>query len=1774
MADEELDQLAKIADLKKKRRGLKAALTRNRNYLKGVVKNDIDQKIIIELNCRLEKVEPLFEIFNSIQLEIDYLAPDSLEDEEIEHDDFERQYFDFIAEVKKIIIDNKKGFFFSGDKVLNSMPQSNITGNQQVDNETNKTVPSSSQAAVTDHSQVNNIIDNVITSSLESQSIKLPIIKLPVFKGEYEKWLEFRDAFKALVHSNNNLSEIQKYYYLKSSLEAEASEVIQNMEVSADNYVVAWNLLEERFENKKLIIHNHVKSIFDFPQLYKESHIELRKLFDNVTRHLRSLKTIGEPTEFWDTLLIHIIINKFDSTTRRDWESYDKIGENQISTMKDLNKFLKNKCELLEKLQINRIESNIGVSHIKSKFNKLSSHVITNEKECFFCKEPHYIYYCEKLLKLSIIDRIKKIKLLKLCSNCLRPFHTSQQCRSRGCRVCGRKHNSLLHLDQQSASVSKVLEENNRGNNRSINSLLTAGHTTDKILANQVLLSTAIVYCNDPTGNLHEVRCLLDNGSQSNFITEKMCKQLGLQLIKVDYAVKGVGKVLSTIKNKVQVKISSAVNKYTADISCLVIANITDDLPLMSFCIDYADIPNVKLADPCFNKKSSIDILLGSNIFWNLLCVGQIHLGNNKPILQKTLLGWIVAGNMNTYVNTFQSVNCLSTKGSKITTEGLSDNALVKFWHLEECSNSSRIMSSDERYCEDHFRNTYQKDSTGRFVVSIPFKKNVTLLGESRQKALDRFKSTEKRLSKNTNLKKEYYEVMAEYINMGHMSKIDDEKDDGRSYYLAHHAVIKATRLTTKVRVVFDASMKTDSGLSLNDVQYTGPSLQDDIFSILLRFRKYRYVMTGDISKMYRMILINKEQRRYQRIFWRSNSDKDIECYQLNTVTFGTASAPYLAVRCLLQLAYENKEHFKLASEVIERDFYMDDLLTGSDTVQQLLQIQKEVTCILASAGFNLRKWLTNKPELLNKFHVDQQLEVGILMLGEDQVNKTLGVFWNANLDVLQYSVGISGGQQLVTKRTILSVIAQIFDPLGLLGPIVIVAKLIMQHLWQAGIGWDEAVPQDIYTRWIKFQEELPLINKFRIPRHVLPVEASISIELHGFSDASEQSYGAAIYVRCQDSDGSYTTTLLCAKSRVAPVKKITLPRLELCGALLLAHLFKKVKASIILQFHKIYFWCDSTITLAWIKSSSGKWKTFVANRVSEIQDLTDIQDWHYVCSKENPADLLTRGIEAKGMLNNKLWWKGPDWLSNDDFKCKFISDINLTNIPEQRIVVHTTINVNQNQELFTRFSSLHKLKRVVAYCLRFIQNCKVKCENRQVDELTVVELTNSTNKLVKIAQMQSFPRDYEYLMKYKNVKNNSNLLQLAPFIDHDNLIRVGGRINHSLFQFSRKHPLILSSKHPLTRLIFESEHLRLLHCGPNQLLSSVRERYWPVAGRNLARNIVRKCVICFKVKPVNQEYIMGNLPFTRVNQYTPFTHTGVDYAGPYLIKDRKTRPIKLVKCYVCIFVCMTTKACHIEIVSDLCSESFISMFKRFIARRGRPSDMYSDNSTVFTGANNRIRDLQQFLLSKFNGIIQFLAKDNIQWHFIPPKTPNFGGLWEAGIKSVKHHLKRVIGNNYLNYEEFITVLVQVESILNSRPLCPLSSDPSDLTPLTPAHFLIGKSLTAIPEVNLLNEADSRLNKYKKLQQIIQHFWKRWHKEYISQLQIRVKWKSNALSLLKVGALVLVKEDNIPPLKWPLGRIIELHPGQDGVVRVVSIQLANGVVKRGATKLCVLPCED
>lgn len=1617
---------------------------------------------------------------------------------------------------------------------------------------------------------------------------KLPKITIPDFSGKYSEWSSFKDLFVSLVHDNPALDDVQRLHYLKTQVKGEAEQVIKHIPITHANYTKCWDLLKTRYDNKRYMSNCILKRLFSQRIMNCESAQALKDLLNTTCDCMHELSNLGINISSWDTIVIYIVSSKLDVETRKQWELHVNIACEELPSLDQFKEFLESRFRALEFIE---------PAKNKPKPNQNNSpkvlHAISNTSQsisCPHCNGAHRLYSCDQFAKEDVNNRQEIVKSLKLCYNCFGSGHTGKYCRlTTKCRICKGKHHTLIHgKSNNPLTVAVATEVSGNDNHLPESSSETneitniASHFVTGEVYNQTLLATALIKAESSNGYPQILRALLDQGSQASFISEAAVQLLRLNKIAVKSSISGLGDGQSDLTSKamVMVNIRSLHDPtFKLQVKAYVLNTVTSVLPEKKFVFpDWEELGRITLADPQYNSPNKIDILLGSEVYCRILKKGLIRNSNGSTIAQDTYLGWVLSGQVGGCDEGKQNChNVIVNLHVKLE----ENEFLKKFWELESEPSSieAKVLTPEEQACEEYFKKTTRRDDSGRYVVKLPFRPDVAPnYGDTRSVAVKRLMSLERRLNKEEKLKDDYAQVLREYTDLDHMEKIpaSERKPDIGRVWLPHHAVVRSDKTTTKTRVVFNASSRSAANnVTLNETLMVGPTIQPDLRHTIIRWRLHPVCLTADIIKMYRQIRVAEEDADYQRIVWREDTKDEVHDYRLLTVTFGTSCAPYLAVKALQQVAIDEGENYPLAASRVKTDFYMDDLLTGCQSDTEAVVMYTQMNELLDKGGFKLQKWASNRRGLLEELKENTELD---REFGEEDLTKVLGLSWNRRTDDFDYSVKLSSdsaGPQ--TKREIIGEICRLYDPLGWVSPCIITAKIFIQKLWTAGLDWDDKLPEELLREWERYREELSRLVNFHIPRWMQTTTSDVQVELQGFCDASSAAYAAVVYIRCIAADGKVETHLVTAKTKVAPIKQVSIPRLELCGAVLVAKLLLEVAEVLNVKKSDLHAWTDSSIVLAWLSDHPSRWKTFVANRTSEILNLLDSSQWSYVQSKQNPADCASRGILPSELIENELWKYGPDWLRDNVLPYgKPRAIYTKTDLEAKVIKSHATVTENtcSEVELWSKFSSLRKLIRVVAYCRRFLRLKDPENKSKRITYLTASEIQDSLTCCVRQHQARSFHDEIGSLLKHKNISNKSKLSALNPFLDKNGILRVGGRIERSDLPDGNKHPMIICGDSPVAKLIVADAHEKTLHGGQQLTCSYIRSKYWVTKLKNLVRSHIHGCVGCIRNAARTKTQLMGQLPSCRVTPSKPFLHSGVDYAGPINIRVSKGRGHRSYKGYICLFVCMATRAVYIDAVSDLTSEGFLSVFKRFVARRGRCSHLWSDNGTNFVGASKELKTLLFNERSSFNDdVAASLANNGTEWRFIPPHSPNFGGLWEAGIKSTKHHLRRVIGDSTLTYEEVATVLAQIEACLNSRPLSQLSTDPDDPTVLTPGHFLMGEPPLLAPDQNYEGIEATGLRRWQLTQRMVQHFWRRWSREYITHFFQRYKWNVKTPEL-KIGDVVLVKEDHLPPAKWLYGRVVAVHPGQDNLIRVVSLKCKNSVIRRPTSKLCPLPIND
>ena len=874
-----------------------------------------------------------------------------------------------------------------------------------------------------------------------------------------------------------------------------------------------------------------------------------------------------------------------------------------------------------------------------------------------------------------------------------------------------------------------------------------------------------------------------------------------------------------------------------------------------------------------------------------------------------------------------------------------------------------------------------------------------------------------------------------------------------------------------------------------------------------------------------------------------------------------------MAQFALRKTAKEGESRYPKAAKVITENTYVDDICESVSTIHEEKQLTTDVDKLLNSGGFHVKGWLSNKAlgnTVTSKLDGDQ---LPMKLLQGSAEEKVLGVIWDHEQDIFTFNVH-PPGEITLTKRTVLSYIARIYDPIGIAAAFLIRAKIGMQRLWLKGLSWDEELPPEIQAAWTSFFQEMNWLNNVMFERSLTPDSIIGAPSLIIFADASKEAFGTCAYARWKLGDQSFVARFITAKSRVSPLKPLTVPRLELQAAVLAVRLAQSILEETRLKFEQTVFFSDSSIVISWIHSQARDFKPFVSARIAEIHTKSKPCQWRHIPSNQNVADDISRGIPAKELTGR--WKTGPEFLKlpEEQWPIQLVA----TNDQKQasraeRRKLHNIFQIAEGEQVevitCTKFSSWRKLIRITAYVRRFIANLKASQKGRleknpettlQVRQgpLSPKELENGEQYWIKKAQ-----RSLQDKLK------SGQLQQLSPFVDEHGIIRVGGRIDQALVSYDNKHPVLLPRNHHASHLITQHMH-EYGHTGVATTMAKVRRRYWIIRGHDLAKFIKRKCAICKKLNAKVEEQYMANLPNIRLQPFTPpFYHTACDYFGPYQVKISRN---KCDKYYGIIFTCMTTRAVHLELAVDYSTMGLLQALRRFFAIRGQPALMVSDNGTQLVGAERELKEMIKGW--SFKELTEFGVKQQMEWKFTTPASPHQNGTAESLVKSIKRAIKIAIGEQILSPFEFYTCLMEIANLINQRPIGRMPNDPNDGSYLCPNDLLLGRTSSTTPQGPFRQTRNPR-HRVEFVQKIIDTFWKRWKRDVFPNLIPRKKWTAERRNV-RVDDIVVMEDANAVRGSWTIGRIVNVYPGNDGRIRNVKVKTASSEYQRPITKIAVI----
>jgi len=758
-----------------------------------------------------------------------------------------------------------------------------------------------------------------------------------------------------------------------------------------------------------------------------------------------------------------------------------------------------------------------------------------------------------------------------------------------------------------------------------------------------------------------------------------------------------------------------------------------------------------------------------------------------------------------------------------------------------------------------------------------------------------------------------------------------------------------------------------------------------------------------------------------------------------------------------------------------------------------------------------------------------------------------------------------------VTKRILLGLVATIFDPAGWLSPFTLRGKLLVQRIWCEKLQWEDEVGQEIAEPLRAWCEEATRLSGITIPRRYGGATGGESpLTLHVFADASERAYSAVAYIQ-----EGHSVSLVFAKAKLAPLKKLTLPRLELQAAVLATRVRSFIAEKLGVSFSQVRLYTDSKITYFWATSENpGRWKTYVANRVREIQAHSAPQEWFFVEGERNVADLATRGVSVEQLRGSSDWWNGPYWLRLPESdqpidQSRRSQDSEANGVRDELRAVACASVTAQPLIALDRFNSLGKAKRSIKFALQFIEQAKRAPRSSETELLLQAE-----RLLVKEAQAASFAAELAAVTTGDQVPRGSKLANFNLFIDSEGLLRAKTRLGKAPgLSFDEQNPIVIPGESRLATLLVMEVHRINGHFGVSTVLGYIRRRFWIPRARQVIKVTLARCVTCRKLRGSAGNQVQAPLPAYRAELTVPFAVTGVDFCGPFYCRTRDGT----IKTYIALFTCASTRAVHLETVLAMDVETVHLALRRFLAHFPGCHKLVTDNFKSFVRAASDIKKL--FNQLRRADVSWFENGRALEWDFICPRAPWHGGFYERLVQSVKIALKKILGKQLISFDKFRTVVHETAAVINERPISHTSSDADEPSPLTPSQLIRGSAAPvpfcrSLPKPNLRGECDSAPNLRQRvalLDSTLQHLRQRWYEEYILQLRSANLDRYSKPKAIAIGDVCLLQEDSLPRFKWPLGRIVEQHCGRDGRVRRYTVKLSSGnEVHRAAQSLVPL----
>ncbi|XP_037828693.1 uncharacterized protein LOC119616432 [Lucilia sericata] len=1574
---------------------------------------------------------------------------------------------------------------------------------------------------------------------------------LPTFNGDPDDWPLFISSFENST-SLAGYTDAENLIRLQSALKGKARDMVKNKLLVPQMVPEIIRTLRMCFGRPEHILERVISKAKNMPPIKDklDTLIEYAMCVRNICA---TMECCQMQSHLNNPLLVKELVDKLPNNHKLTWAMCYK--DDRVPITKSFSDWLYYMAEAASNVTPLFVKNGASVNtHNRDEESKESSgneiNKIAVSTTCIVCNDgSHKVAQCDVFKSMSLNRKWECVKAKNLCRQCLgrhrHKCNINKECGIDGCKY---KHNPLLHkiVNVQNTTSSAAQSDQQ-------NSVLNAH--SNNFDESQPLFR--IIPINIHAQNkIKKVYAFLDEGSAVTLIEKSIFEELGLQGKSEPLCLRWTGDTTRTEDDSVKatITISSVTNNKQFKLNAV---HTVNNLGLSPQTIDADEISRrypylSKL--PIQSYSNAIPAILIGADNWKLAVPLKIREGSwNQPIASKTRLGWALQGNRMKDTDEFR-INVHFCDCQK----RLHD--MVKETFNIESTRQMQLLSYDDNKAMAMLENTCKKVD-GHYEVGLLWRNQNIRLPDSFNHRLN---CLQKKFFKTPLLKATIQSQIDNLVLKGYAKKLTPkelEVHHKKTWYLPIFVVSNPNK-PNKVRLVWDAAAKSN-GTSLNDYLLTGPDLLNPLVSVLLNFRVGKTAICGDISEMFHRVNVREIDMHAQRFLWYDKGDTlhQPSIYVMRALIFGISCAPCIAHFVRNKNADLFKNTHPRAVEAIQQNHYVDDFIDSECDDNQALELAIHVREIHEAGGFKMHNWTSNSEVVLKELHGSAPSEQSMKDWGS--TTKILGLYWDPNNDEFRYICRFARlhrdilNQSLTpTKRETLQVLMSIFDPLGFVSCYTIGLKILIQEIWRTGIAWDEELTDTLDKRWCSWKSTIQQITSIRIPLCYSPtMQTADEVQLHTFVDASENAYAAICYLLITKNNVT-TVSLVAAKSKVAPLKPLSIPKLELQAALLGTRLAKTVQEVRRINTNSQFWWSDAKTVLRWLQIDPKKFQQFVMHRVGQILENTNVNQWRWVPSKQNPADLATK---VPTPSNTQMWFHGPKFLRSDVNEwpqCDDLGMVNETEMKRSALVIESVHKTKLNIEYFSNWKRLYRaVATFFLYCHKLNKLTKDKIINTNL-EVDCAMIEKAKTFLMRYAQNDEYSNEISSLTRNKLIGKTSKLISLNVYLDKIGIIRCRGRAE---YLNNHEDAIVLPPNHHVTFLLVRHFHEMFRHQNHETALNEIRSEYYIPKLRVLFRKVRRMCQWC-KInyaKPLVPQ--MAALPIARLAAFErPFTYVGVDYFGPLNVAVGRRHE----KRWGVIFTCLTVRAIHIEVSHSLDTSSCIMSIKNFISRRGTLREIYSDNGTNFKAAEK----LLCCQLKNVNSSIIQKKLEQIKWKFNPPAAPHMGGAWERLVKSIKTVLYSICPTMKFNDESLKCALCEVEFTINCRPLTFVSIECCDDEAITPNHLLLGSSNGYKPIAD--GNMDLRQRWYKT-QEFADQFWRRWLKEYVPIISRRSKWFTKQPPI-KVGDVVIIVDSDMPRNCWPKGVVVDVAIAKDGQVRRATVKTEKSILQRPVAKLAVL----